>query len=269
MVVIIVKTIQSQTRCRFQSGTPLYDGNFQNCIDRVRHDANIYNKYHLDGIMLENMHDVPYVQARHLQPETVACMTRLAMEIRSIVPDSTPCGLQILACGNREALAVAKAARLQFIRAEGYVFAHIADEGFTDATAGTLLRYRHSIQADDVLVFSDLKKKHSSHAITGDISLLETANMAAFFLTDAVVLTGVATGQPTSVRDIDEVFGQIEQPVLIGSGVTADTLETYYKRSHGLIVGSHFKEQGLWRNELSEERVANFMATLNNLRACE
>lgn len=247
----------------------MYDGNFQNCIDRVRNEATIYKKYNLDGVMLENMHDLPYVQQRHLQPETVACMTRLAMEIRSILPDSTPCGVQILACGNREALAIAKAARFQFIRAEGYVLAHIADEGFTDATAGTLLRYRHNIQADDVLVFSDLKKKHSSHAITGDVSLLETANMAAFFLTDGVVLTGVATGMPTSVGDIDEVFGKIEQPVLIGSGVTADTLETYYSRSHGLIVGSYFKEQGFWRNTLSEERVAEFMTTVNNLRAHE
>jgi predicted TIM-barrel enzyme len=40
------------------------------------------------------------------------------------------------------------------------VFSHVADEGFTDATAGTLLRYRANIRADDVLIFTDIKKKH-------------------------------------------------------------------------------------------------------------
>lgn len=67
---------------------------------------------------------------------------------------------QVLAGGNSEALAVAKACSLDFIRAEGYVFSHIADEGFMDANAGLLLRYRKNIQADDILIFTDIKKKH-------------------------------------------------------------------------------------------------------------
>lgn len=89
-----------------------------------------------------------------------------------------------------QALAIAKASNLQFIRAEGFVFAHIADEGFTDACAGQLLRYRKQIDAENVLIFTDLKKKHSSHTITNDITLLETVHAAEFFLTDGVILTG-------------------------------------------------------------------------------
>lgn len=140
--------------------------------------------------MLENMHDLPYVQSQHFGPETVSALTRLAFEMRQIIPEKTPCGIQVLASGNREALAISKVAGLQFIRAEGFVFAHIADEGLTDACAGQLLRYRRHIQADDVLIFADLKKKHSSHAITGDISLLETAHIAEFFMADGVIVTG-------------------------------------------------------------------------------
>ena len=51
--------------------------------------------------------------------------------------------LQILSCQNREAMSVALAASLQFIRAEGFVFSHVADEGLiAKACAGDLLRYR-------------------------------------------------------------------------------------------------------------------------------
>lgn len=135
------------------------------------------------------MHDVPYVQNDKIGVEVIASMTRLSNEIKRIL-SKTPCGIQVLASGNCQALAIAKATNLQFIRAEGFVFAHIADEGFTDACAGQLLRYRKQIDAENVLIFTDLKKKHSSHTITNDITLLETVHAAEFFLTDGVILTG-------------------------------------------------------------------------------
>lgn len=87
------------------------------------------------------MHDIPYVQEKHLGPEIATSMTRVAVELRRESPaPELPLGIQILACGNQQALAVAKAAQLQFIRAEGFVFGHVADEGYTDACAGNLLR---------------------------------------------------------------------------------------------------------------------------------
>ena len=55
---------------------------------------------------------------------------------------------------------MALAADAQFIRAEGFVFSHVADEGWIDACAGELLRYRRNIGADKILVFTDVKKKH-------------------------------------------------------------------------------------------------------------
>lgn len=65
-----------------------------------------------------------------------------------------------MAGGNKEAIAIALAANLQFVRVEGFVFSHIADEGFIDASAGNLLRYRSKIGAENVLVLTDVKKKH-------------------------------------------------------------------------------------------------------------
>ena len=46
-----------------------------------------------------------------------------------------PTGVQVLAGANLEALAVAHAAGLDFIRAEGYAFAHVADEGLIESSA--------------------------------------------------------------------------------------------------------------------------------------
>ena len=62
---------------------------------------------------------------------------------------------------NKEALAVAQASGADFIHAEGYVFSHVADEGWMDSCAGELLRYRKFINAENVLVLTDIKKRHS------------------------------------------------------------------------------------------------------------
>ena len=111
-----------------------------------------------DSILIENMHDIPYLN-RNVGPEIVASMAAVCYAVKQQV-SCIPCGVQILAGCNKEALAVAKSCGLDFIRAEGYVFGHVADEGLMNSDAGELLRYRKAIDAEDVLVFTDIKKKH-------------------------------------------------------------------------------------------------------------
>ncbi len=82
-----------------------------------------------------------------------------------------PIGVQLLAGANAEALGVALAADLDFIRVEGFVFAHVGDEGIHEACAGELVRRRFYLQAENIKIFADIKKKHSSHSITEDIRL--------------------------------------------------------------------------------------------------
>lgn len=70
----------------------------------------------MDGIIIENMNDIPYIKADQIGPEIVASMATVAKEVRRIYP-SLPIGVQILAGANKEAMAVALAADLDFIRA--------------------------------------------------------------------------------------------------------------------------------------------------------
>ncbi|XP_015591296.1 uncharacterized protein F13E9.13, mitochondrial isoform X2 [Cephus cinctus] len=245
-------------------GTPRYGGSVKEIISNAVKDAESYIECGVDGIMVENMHDIPYVRSKDLLPETTAIMTRVCTEIRKVVLNCTACGVQVLAGANKEALAVAQAANFQFIRAEGYVFSHIADEGFTDSCAGTLLRYRKQIGAEDVLVFADVKKKHSAHAITADVSLVETSKAAEFFLADGVILTGSATGDPADAGQLEELKESTRGPILVGSGVSYDNLEKYTS-ANAIIVGTNFKVDGRWENAVDSKRVERFMKKLKTL----
>lgn len=226
-------------------GTPENVEPFKDTVARAKAEASILKGSGIDAIMIENMHDRPYMKAT-VGPEVVAAMTILAHEVKSVC--DLPCGIQILAAANREALAVAHAANLDFVRAEGFVFSHVADEGIIDGCAGDLLRYRKQIGADGIKIFTDIKKKHSSHAITRDVDIAETAKAAEFFLSDGVILTGTHTGSEADVDEIKRVSEATGLPVLTGSGVTPANIEKYAAVSDALIIGSSLKKDGDWRN---------------------
>src|SRR6476660_10503815 len=147
-------------------------------------------------------------------------------------------------------MAVAHAAGLDFIRAEGYAFAHVADEGFIQSSAAKLLRYRRMIGATNVQVWTDVKKKHSAHAITADVSLGETAKTVEFMGADCVIVTGNVTGQAPLKADVREAKTNCRIPVFLGSGITADNISNFFEEADGFIVGSHFKVDGHWANTI-------------------
>jgi membrane complex biogenesis BtpA family protein len=225
-------------------------------VQAVR-EAKIYRDAGVHGVMLENMHDTPYLRGR-VGPEIVASMALIGRAVK--VAAGLPCGIQILAGANTEAMAVAHAAGLDFIRAEGFAFAHVADEGIIQSSAAELLRYRRLIGADKVQVWVDVKKKHSAHAITADVGIGETAHAVEFMRGDVVIVTGAVTGDAPQKADVLEVKGKTHLPVYLGSGVTAANLKQFFAAADGFVIGSEFKVGGHWSRAVDPKQVVNFMA---------
>ena len=212
-------------------------------IDRAVAEAETYRAAGFHGLMIENMFDRPYLTSQ-VGPEVVAAMAVIGREVRRAVP--LPLGVQVLAAANEEAIAIALTCGASFVRVEGFVFAHVADEGLIEADAGPLLRYRATVGAEHIRVFADIKKKHSSHAITGDVDIVETAHAAEFALADGVIITGTATGRAASPAEVEAVAAAVRIPVFVGSGITPDNVAAF-AMADGLIVGSSVKERGDWR----------------------
>lgn len=251
------KALIGMVHVRALPGTPHHELPLDTIVTKAVEEAVALERVGFDAVILENMHDRPYC-LRDVGPEIVAGMSAAACAVRRAV--QCPIGIQVLAGANRAALAVAQASGAAFVRAEGFVFAHVADEGvMAEADAASLLRYRRAIGADHIAVVADIKKKHSAHAITADVDLVETAKAAAFFGADAVIVTGTATGAPARVADVRETADAVEIPVLVGSGVTPNNLVEYRAHADGIIVGSSLKHGGLWSNELDATRCEAFI----------
>ncbi|GLC24902.1 BtpA/SgcQ family protein [Roseisolibacter agri] len=238
-------------------GTPAARESLRELEARAVAECAIYRDAGVHGVALENMHDVPYLRGG-VGPEITAAMTVLALAVKGA--SGLPCGIQILAGANHEAMAVAHAAGLDFVRVEGFAFAHVADEGTIQSSAASLLRFRRHIGAERVQVWADVKKKHASHAITADVGIGETAAAAAFMRADAVIVTGSATGQEASVDDVAEVRRHCAVPLYLGSGITAANLARYHDAADGFIVGSALKEDRRWDAPVDPRRVGALMA---------
>lgn len=255
------KTIIGMVHVRALPGTPGNTMKMSAIISEAVRETLILSEGGVDAVLIENMHDRPYLN-RNAGPEIIASMTSIATELKHSF--QIPFGIQILAGANREALSVALAAGFDFIRAEGFVFGHLADEGWMNSDAGELLRYRKQIGAEHIKIFTDIKKKHSSHAVSVDVSIAETAKAAEFFLSDGVIVTGAATGEKASVEEVKALKQAVKIPVIIGSGIDATNIHEYRDFADAFIVGSSLKIDGNWENPVDINRVRELVGKVKS-----
>ncbi len=256
------KALVGMVHVRALPGTPLAEHTVDELARIAADEARTLHEAGFDSIMIENMHDRPYLWGAH-GPEITAAMTRVGLAVRAVT--DKPIGVQVLAGGQTEALAVALAIGAGYIRVENFVFAEVADEGLiAQATAGELLRYRRAIGADHIKVICDLQKKHAAHAITGDLSLADWAHGAEFFGADGVIVTGPATGAPTDRADLEAVRAATSLPLVVGSGVTSDTAASLLGIADAVIVGSALKQGGAWGEPLDSSHCAKMVEAVRS-----
>ena len=237
-------------------GSPLYAGDDQRIIEHALSDLGHYTQAGVDAIILENSHDLPYIKPP-LPVKAVNLMKRIAQEIRRRF--AGPIGIQMLEAANETALEIANEANLDFVRVESFVFAHVGGAGLIEGCAGKLLRRRKELDCENVRIFADVKKKHCSHALTGDLDIVDEVKQAEFFLVDGVIVTGARTTEPPSLPELRRVKKSAHVPVIIGSGMTPKNIRAYFPLADGFIVGSTFRKDGRFLGELDPARLAAFV----------
>jgi len=243
-------------------GSPRYDGNDERIIAQALSDLTHYQQAGVDAIILENSHDLPYIKPP-LPSRAVELMKRIAREIRGRF--AGPIGIQMLEAANETALEIAHEAALDFLRIEGYVFAHVGGAGLIEGCAGHLLRKRKELGCEHINIFADVKKKHCSHALTGDLDIVDEVKQAEFFLVDGVIVTGARTSEPPDSAELRRVKQNTRVPVLIGSGMTPDNIKTYFPLADGFIVGSTFRQSGQFLGSLDPQRLNAFVRAFHHL----
>ncbi len=240
-------------------GAPAYDGASAEAIcDRALADAEAYVAGGVDGLIIENHGDIPFLKPAEIGPETAAMLAVITDRVRRAT--GVPLGINVLANAAIPALAVARASGARFIRVNQWANAYIANEGLVEGEAGRALRYRAALHGQDIRVFADAHVKHGAHAIVADRPIGELVRDVEFFHADAVIATGQRTGDAATAAELAEVRAATALPVLVGSGVTAGNVAAMLAGADGVIVASSLKRDGVWWNEVEVARVRAFMA---------
>lgn len=242
-------------------GSPHYDGEpVADIYDFACAEAARYREGGVDGLIVENHGDIPFAKPDELGPETAACMAVMADRMRR--DSGLPIGINVLAKGAMQGIAVAKAAGAAFVRVNQWANAYVANEGFMEGKAGAASRYRSWLRAKDVAIFADVHVKHGAHAIVADRTLQELTRDAEFFDADAVIVTGQRTGDSANLDDLETVTRATKLPSMVGSGVTPDNVAAILQFADAVIVASALKHDGGWWNAVDPVRLAAFMAVV-------
>jgi hypothetical protein len=236
-------------------GAPRYraEDGMDAVLEQALSEARMLEDAGFDGIIIENGWDIPFVKPDQIGPETVAALTVITDRVNQAI--DLPVGVNCLANAVEASIAVAAATGAAFVRANQWVNAYVANEGFIEGRAGLVTRYRHAIRADQVTVWADVQVKLGSHAITADRSIAEQARDAEWFDADALIVTGSRLADPPITEDLRTVRGASALPVIAGSGVRPGNLAAILSCADAVIVGSALKEGDVWHGAMSKDAV--------------
>ncbi len=246
-------------------GAPDHDGRaMADIVEHALDEAARYEQAGVDGLVVENHGDIPFLKPEDIGHETVAAMAVLVHRVRA--QTGLPTGVSVLANGALPALAVAAAGEAGFVRVNQWANAYVANEGIVEGPAARALRYRARLGAKAIRVFADVHVKHGAHAITADRSIEELTRDNEFFHADAAIATGQRTGDVATVEELATIKAATTLPVLVGSGVDVENVGDILAVADGVIVASSLKRDGVWWNRVDPDRADAFMSEVRRLR---
>jgi membrane complex biogenesis BtpA family protein len=232
-------------------------------IVAAERDARALQDVGFHGILMENYGDAPFYASK-VPVETVAALTAVARELRKAV--HVPLGVNVLRNDPIAALAIAHIAKADFIRVNIHMGVVDTDQGRIEGIAADTLRYRAQLGAEHVNLFTDARVKHAQPVAPFKDIFDEIESLLYRGDSDAIILTGPATGKPTDIQTVKAVREKNPQvPILVGSGVTVDQLPELVKYVDGVIVGTSLKVDGKTANPVDPVRAKNFMKSTKNL----
>jgi len=245
-------------------GAPGYSGyGMQTILDHAFRDAEALVQGGVNGLIVENMWDLPYYVGNQVAPEAMTAQAVAAAEVVKSFP--VPVGINVIHNGGVVCLAIAVAAGARFIRVCIFTGARVWDTGELDhGCAATLVRKRKELHAEHIHIFADVDKKHSV-AFPG-LTLSTHIAWTEFYGADALIVTGRMTGEAPDVEEVREASELAHRPVLVGSGTDEKNIAAFLRHADGVIVGSSLKKEGVMENPVDVTRVRRFVDAVRALR---
>ncbi len=246
-------------------GSPLYSKSkgIEGIINSAKHDLLALQNSDVDGIMFGNENDRPYELDVNIS--TTATMAYVIGVLKKDI--KVPFGVNVL-WDPISTIALAAATGADFAR-EIFTGTYASDMGLWNPDAAKALRYRKSINRDDLLLFYNISAEFAYSLDQRPIN--QRAKSTVFSsLPDAILVSGSITGESADLKDIKSVKDSIKNvPVLANTGVKLSNVKEILSIVDGAIVGSSLKVDGITWNQVDPQRTKKFMNEVKKIRKNE
>jgi membrane complex biogenesis BtpA family protein len=242
-------------------GAPRYSGCMADVLKRALRDAHDMQAAGVDAMVIENFNDEPFF-TETTEPETVAAMTLAA----KTVGESTglPLGINVLRNSWKAAMGLAAVVGARFVRVNVLTDVMVTDQGLVSGPAAQLLRYRHMLGAEDVLIFADIYVKHAVPIAVRPLEVV-ARDMVERGGADALLVSGHSSPDPPRLQDIQTLRTAVpDTPLIIGSGMS---LETVNMLTHADATIFGFGAKPHLKAPVDPDMAMAFMEAVRELRA--
>ena len=246
-------------------GDPAYDAaaGLDAIVSRARRELERLQAGGVDGVMFSNEFSLPYLTKT--EPITAITMARVIGELLGDI--SIPYGVNVL-WDARASIDLAMATGAQWVR-EIFTGVYASDFGLWDTNVGEVARHRQRVGASGVRLLYNIVPESAKYLVDRDLASITKTTVFAT-APDALCVSGPTAGASTDIEALKTVKANAgNTPVFVNTGMRADTAEQALSVADGAVVGTFFKTDGVFENEVDPARVRELMSVVAGLRSNE
>ncbi len=243
-------------------GDPNYDeqGGMKKVVEKAKADLTALQDGGVDAVMFSNEFSLPYLTK--VKAETVSAMARVIGELLTDI--RVPYGVDVL-WDPMKTFDLAVAVDAQFVR-EIFTGVYASDFGLWDTNYGEVIRHKHNLGGDNIKSLFNIIPEAATYLADRDI---ESIAKSTVFNNkpDALCVSGLTAGSAADTQILTRVKKVVsEVPVFVNTGLNINNVEEQLSIADGGVVGTYFKKDGNFNNEVDFKRVCEFMKVVKNAR---
>lgn len=243
-------------------GDPQYDeeGGMEKIIRMARADVLALQNGGVDGLLFTNEYSMPYLE--EVDHETVAAMAYVMGALKGII--KLPYGND---CIYDSAASVSLAAATGACFTRGiYHGVWATSEGLMGGMGAKAARLRRNLGLKKFkLIYYFVPE--SSADLGGRDAFAVMKPTYVLNIPDGIAIGGVVAGNkpdPSIIKECSEKYP--DSVIFAATGVKFENVQDYMEYMDGAFVGTSFKKDGVFWNQIDETRVKEFMDKVKSLR---
>jgi len=257
-----VKPIVAMCHFRALPGDPGYDaaGGMKKVTAMARQDLQALQNGGVDAVMFSNEFSLPY--QTKVPAVTITAMANVIGELKGDI--RVPFGVNAL-WDPIASIDLAAATGALFIR-EIITGVYASDFGLWNTNVGETVRHKYHVQVPALKMFYNIVPEAALYL--GGRNITDIAKSTVFNNhPDVICVSGLIAGAETDSQILSQVKNAVPgTAVFCNTGVREENVEQQLSIADGAVVGTTFKQGGIFENPVDERRVNSFMQKVRTIR---